>query len=109
MGLLSGFVIPMEMGIQKLDGQDSRSTNCGNDRVHHFTRTDKIITDGSGHALGGSAFGTTWSLSPEDGTVGSFKIRPWREPKYFGSIIMIEPAGRNEKKRLYVRMKDSYY
>ena len=55
---------------------------------------------GSGHALGGSAFGTTCSLSPEDDPVGSFKIRPWRESKCLGSIKMIEPAWLNEEKKV---------
>ncbi len=45
------------------------------------SKTGSVAYAGSGHALGGSAFGTTCSLSPEDDPVGSFKIRLWREPK----------------------------
>jgi hypothetical protein len=38
------------------------------------SKTGSVTYAGSGHAFGGSAFGTTCSLSPEDDPVGSFKI-----------------------------------
>ncbi|MEE9239245.1 MAG: hypothetical protein V3U58_06740, partial [Thermodesulfobacteriota bacterium] len=36
-------VIPMEMGIWKSKELDSRSTDCGNDRLHSFLKTQKTI------------------------------------------------------------------
>ncbi len=39
--LLSDIVIPMEMGIWKSKELDSRSTDCGNDRLHSFLKTQK--------------------------------------------------------------------